>query len=1517
MINKLTSIFTSPQKMNEEADSALMAGIKSQFPIENKDYKLELRNISVAKKEYDVNDEKDAILKSKSLTYLIRGDLVLIDKASGKVIDSEHNVPLSDTFFITDKHTLIYKGNNYTIANQLQLLPGAYTRSRNTGELETHFNTGTGRSFSITLEPQTGLFYLEVATSRIPLAPLIANVFEIAPKSVGRYIPMELWENNIKSFAGKENKAVSDMYQRMVSTRLQKKNISYEETVQTLKASLESSQLHEKTTDLTLGKSFSSVQAEALLLAMKNLVDVYTGKREEDNRDSLQFKRVQNLPDYLYRRFEKEHASVTKIKDKLLFNLSRVKTKPPKIRDFVPTKPFNKVYSSYILTSPLVATPSETNPIESWENVGKVTVLGADEGGIGEERGVPMSARNIDPSHLGIIDPSRTPESSHAGIDQRFTISAKRDREGNLYSEVVDNLGKTHYLSVPEMMKTIIGFPGQKGRAKVQAQAYGQLVEVNAKDVRYWIPSATNLYTITTNLVPFLNSNHPGRLTMAGKAIPQALSLVNREVPLVQTVFKGDKTFVEALGEEISRVSKVNGVVTSVDHDVVVIKDSEGKLHKIKPVRNLPFNMKGFLDDEHPIVTVGEKVKQGQPLFDNNYTKKGILSLGKNLTAAYIPWKGYNHEDGLVLSRAAADSLSSHHSYKIDYDVTSDAVMKKSFISRYFPGKFTKDQLDKLDERGFAKIGVRLDHGDPAYAVLEKRIPSPEEIALGKLHKSLVNPYRLVVEYWTHTESGKVIDAHTEGKYIRILVRSIKPLDIGDKLTGLHGNKGVVSLILENNKMPYNKDTGEPLDILLNPASVTSRINLGQLAETAAAKIAKKTGKPYKVTNFGNDSNLETLMSELKKHGLKDTNEIVDPTTNKSFGQILSGPQYFLKLYKTTDSNYSARNIGGYDSTFQPTKGGEEGSKSVGWMEALGLLGSNARANMREMITTKSEQNDEFWKRFASGQPLPKPKMTFATQKFFDYLKGSGINVNMTDTHIQARPMTDHDIIHMSNGEVKEPLMLSAKNLTPERGGLFDPAITGGIHGQKWSHYRLAEPIVNPVFERAVKSVLGLSSGEFNGLVQGTVGVKKHLKDEFHIHDIATGKVLNKIKLTKGLTEEEEELEKEEDETHTKLSSETVQDKIKTGGEGFKELLSNVNVTNQIRTLLEDIRTTRSVSKKDAMIKKLKYLHGLKEMGMKPEEAYIISHMPVIPPISRPLIIQGGNRIEHSDVSMLYKDHMLINNSLKDIVDLLPPEALVTERKALYDGAKAVMGLGEAVSGASRGRGLKGLLQQISGTSGPKTGFFHSKLLSKKQDFSGRATIYAEPNLKFNEAAIPKDMLWTMGKLHIIRDLVKNGYDRISAEKAWVDRSTAAVNSFNKFIKEVPVILNRAPTLMKSNITAHWAVPVEGQTIGINPLHLPLYAGDYDGDAFTVHLPMTPEAVSEARSKLLPQHHIHDYRKGLGVSMMAPQHEAVLGGVYMTEPDMKQKTVNFKTEQEALYALERGDIQENTPITIG
>ena len=1519
-MSELRSLFSSPSEVADSTDQAMIQGITGQFPIVGRRYRLDIGNLVAQRKDYTHLDEKKAILSGSSLTYPIKGSAVLTDVTSGKVVDRVDNYTFCDTYHLTGKHTVIYSGNNYVASNLLVRLPGVFVRHTNTGDLEAEFNTGTGQSFTILLYPKEQMFRLEVGGSEVPVAVLLHTVLGVANTTVEKYVPPGIWEKNLAAVQGKEDRYVTTLYNKFVASYQQNKKDSIETKITKLREAVMKGELSKVTTKITMGVEKNTMDPEIFLLALKNLVLVYRGDKEEDNRDSLQFKRVQGLSDFISNRFDKNSDVVKKAALRIKFNLDRFISNSagvPTVRQILGTKPFNKVFTDFIVNSTLSSTPTETNPIESIESVGKVTLIGPKEGGAGSERMIPMEARNIHASNLGILDPSRTPESSSAGIDLRFTIAAKRDKQGLLYTTVKDKSGQMKDVSVQELMNSTVGFPNQETENnlptdKIHAQVKGKMREVQRRDVDYWIADSTHQYTITTNLVPFLNLNHPGRLTMAGKAITQALSIENREVPLVQSVDDKGVPFSKSLGHMISTKSPVDGVVISVSNERVSIKATDGRVVDIDLVKNLPFNMKGFIDDMAPKVKQGDRVSKGQLLADNNYTKDGHLTLGRNLYCGYMPYKGFNHEDGLVLSRSCASELSSNHAYKYSYDLKADTITMKSLFRRFFPSEFSAAQVDKLDDRGIIKQGQVLNYGDPIYAFLEKKVPSEIDRALGRLDKQLSVPYRKVVEVWEHEEQGQVVDVFSDHTSLRVIVKSVKPLTIGDKLTGLHGNKGIVSLILEDHEMPHSKTTGKPLDILLNPASVTSRINYGQIAEVAAAKIASKVGTPYKVRNFqsfGTEGAMSGLKKELGSHGLSDTDEVYDPKTGKKFGDILCGPQYFLKLFKTTDSNYSARNVGKYDSYLQPAKGGDEGAKGIGYMEMLGLLGSDARKNLKEIATIKSEKNEEYWGKFQRGEPLPKPKVTFATRKFFDYLKGAGIHVREENGDLVAAPMTDVDTLQMSHGAIQNASVIAAKNNQVEKGGLFDLGATGGLTGTKWSHYKLSEPVLNPIFEKPVRTILGLTGTDVEGIASGSIGVHVIDKGNVSLHSTTTGEELKRIRTSFTVPEAKELIKKA-----------ATQDPygLLVGGEAFKAMLSHIHPETELRATSDMYKSTKAVAKKDVLAKRMKYLKGLVNTGLdKPESAYVIQHVPILPPVMRPVIDKGANNIEFGDLNKLYKEMILSDQEgVAGLKDILPASEMVSQRKGLYDSIKAVAGLGSATGPSSSKQELKGIIRAITGDEGPKMGMFHSRILKRNQDMSGRSTIYAAPDVGFNQAKFPKDMMWSMFKMHIIRELVRNGMRFPEAKVAYDNKTLAAQNMFNKLSKEIPIILNRPPTLMKTNEMAVYGIPIEEKTIGLNILHLPGYAADFDGDALMTYLPTTPEAIQEAKQKLLPSRHLSDARLGYGNSMFAPGHEAILGSVHLTRPNTDERVHDFKTESEALEALHAGKINDNTPIRI-
>ena len=267
---------------------------------------------------------------------------------------------------------------------------------------------------------------------------------------------------------------------------------------------------------------------------------------------------------------------------------------------------------------------------------------------------------------------------------------------------------------------------------------------------------------------------------MAGKALPQSLSLKEREEPLVQTVDHNGVPYVKSLASVFSNKFGVSGTVTKVTPKSVTVMDKNEKEHTTHLVDNLPYNEKGYHDDEPHNFKPGDNVLEGQGISDNNYTKNGNLALGKNLHVAYIPWKGSNHEDGIVVSRSTANSMTSNHAYKFSYTSDKNTTLDANKFKSQFQRKYTPKQLLGFGPNGIPKKGRVLEYGDPIALIMEDREVSDTDKVLGRLHKSLISAYRDSSIIWDHHELGTIVDVDFTGRDIRILVRSEKKLDMGD-----------------------------------------------------------------------------------------------------------------------------------------------------------------------------------------------------------------------------------------------------------------------------------------------------------------------------------------------------------------------------------------------------------------------------------------------------------------------------------------------------------------------------------------------------------------------------------------------------------------------------------------------------------------------------------------------------------------------------------------------------------------
>lgn len=1349
------------EEKREDVRKALVKSIKDSFPIESNKFKLELDNAHHVARDISLNDEKDAILTKKSILEPIKGDLTLTNKETGEIVDKVKDVTLANSPRLSQRYGFILAGNEYNLKNQQRLRSGIYARTRANDELETSFNLKKGANFRLSMTPETGNFYMELGNNKIPLQPILKQL-GLKDEDIKKSWGEELYKVNQDQFESKGGASIDKLYSKLVPDYKKKEGESLEDKVGKIKEYYNNTELDKEITKSTLNKEFDRVTPEALLAASKSLLDTFKGEKEEDDRDSLEYQKIYAIEDHLSNRIELDRK---KIQNKLKSKLDN-KGESPKIKEIYNSSLFTEPVKNFITTAELSTLPSQINPVEIFERNATITKMG--EGGIGSERAIPFSSRSTHHSQVGFIDPYATPESEKAGIDVRLSQLAAKDEQGVPHVPLLDaKTGKLEYVPVVALKNKVIAFANQEmTKGNVDALKHGEVVKAKPSEIDYIHPHINMQYSLSTNSMPFMDGAQGNRIIMSSKMQSQAVPLVTRENPLVtsESMFgKKYKSMDEEIANYILPKSPENGEVTNIDADFIYIVDKAKKIHKVPYERDFPLASKTYIDTELKIKK-GDIVKKGQILGDNNFTKDGKLALGKNLDVAYLSYYGKNSNDGMIVSETGAKKLTSMHMYKKNSFVDDQTVINKNKYITNYPQKYINSQLKGLDSDGVVKPGTILKKGDPIILTMKEKVPSMDDIMFGKLHKSLSKKYADNSVEWDKDDEGEVIDVKKTKDGVVATVKTFSPLKVGDKITNRYGGKGVVSEIISDEKM-IKDAKGNALDLLVTQSGVLSRVNPAQIHETVLGKVAHKTGKPYTIQNFKQVDNNKYVEEEMAKHGVKDTEDVFDPVSGKTIPNIMVGKSYIYKLSKSTDTNFSARNIGGYDSNQQPTTGGKEGAKALGQMEINALFAHNARNILKEASTIRSQKNDEFWRAVQLGLPIPNVKSSFVMDKFTGMLKGSGINVQRKDNNFTMIPLTDNDVDKIEN-VVDNGKMLHAKDLKPEKGGLFDEFVTGGVSGEKWSKIKLQEPVVNPVFEGSVKRLLGVT--------------------------------------TKDLVN----LQKEK------------------GGEYIRGLLKDINVDKKLKELEEGLKTV-SKSKLDDHLKQIKSLRALKKNNLTPDKAYVLSSLPVLPPIMRPITPSVKGDLLINDSNYLYRDVLLANEALGKTILNSDKKKI---RGHLNSATSALFGLSAPVSPQLQGKRVKGFIENIAGDS-PKYGFYQHNLIRKRQDVSGRGTAVPDINLELDQVGIPEDMAWTMFKPFIIGSMVKNGVPAVDAKKQVEDRTVLAKDHLSREISNRPVIINRAPSLHKFNLVGAYGKVVPGQTLRVNPLIERGLGLDYDGDS--------------------------------------------------------------------------------------
>jgi len=626
--------------------------------------------------------------------------------------------------------------------------------------------------------------------------------------------------------------------------------------------------------------------------------------------------------------------------------------------------------------------------------------------------------------------------------------------------------------------------------------------------------------------------------------------------------------------------------------------------------------------------------------------------------------------------------------------------------------------------------------------------------------------------------------------------------------SNLYGGKGVIGSILPDDQMPKDSQ-GRPFDLLINPYGIVSRHNPAQIAEMLLAKVAEHTGKSYQISAFEDYDIMDFVEDELKKHGVSPTDDVQLPEGRMAKG-ILTGSPYYMRLHHNAADKESGVGEGGYTMVGTPTR--EEGGdkpKRVGTLEMDALVAHGSTDVIKDVKLVKGQENREFFKDIMDGKQPPAPKISPMYRKFIATLQAAGVRVNPVNEgrSLQLVAMTDTDVQNMSSGEITNPETVKWKSkysrdlrgdadLSPVDGGLFDRGITGGMGGNRWSHISLPERVPNPVYEKSIRSMLGLTENELRQVMSGQRDING----------------------------------------------------FGTGPRALEAALNHLDTDRQLEALKAQYKVSDKPSVKDKLAKQIRAYQGVKNMGIRPRDL-LTNKVLVIPPVFRPVSITPGFEII-SDANMLYKDLLDAGDNFKKISEVAGQDMSGEALLSVYDAYKAVTGLGDPVKKERVQKGVKGLLKDIFGPSGNKTSIVQRNLIGTPASYSSRGVITPDPNLSMDEIGVPEDKAWEMFHPFVVRRLIQgttgSPEEKKRALKAVSERQPVARDALLKEMSERPVLYSRAPVLHKYGMIAGYAVPVPGHAIRVNIPTMKGFNADFDGNCIAgsskivVNFPLTP-----------------------------------------------------------------------------
>ena len=812
--------------------------------------------------------------------------------------------------------------------------------------------------------------------------------------------------------------------------------------------------VHEKVRLIILRQLLEQYQGDELKEAIKDNIDILIPKHiivddmfasvnylcclahgigTADDIDHLGNRRVRSVGELLQNQFRIGFSRMERvIRERMTLQDLDIVTP----QSLINIRPVTAAIKEFFGSSPLSQFMDQTNPLAELTHKRRMSALGP--GGLSRER-ANFDVRDVHYSHYGRLCPIETPEGPNIGLISYLASYARVNEYGFLVTPfrkvrkpdcfVTDEV---EYMTADVEDRYIVAQAtepldenGCLKNKRVTCRHRDEIIEVDRERVDYVDISPRMMVSIATAMIPFLENDDANRALMGANMQRQAVPLMTTEAPIVATGIEHKC----AVDSGVTILAEEDGYVESVSATNIVVRYDSGEVKNYKLIKFSRSNQ-GTCINQRPVVGAGERVAKGDVIADGPSTSHGEISLGKNILVGYMNWEGYNYEDAILLNERLVmeDVFTSIHVEEYECDAR-DTKLGPEEITRDIPG-VGDDALKFLDERGIISVGAEVRSGD---ILVGKVTPkgetdlTAEERLLRAIFGEKAREVRDTSLKVPHGESGIIVDVKVftreagdemspgVNQVVRVYIAQKRKISVGDKMAGRHGNKGVVSRILPREDMPYMPD-GTPLDIVLNPLGVPSRMNIGQVLEVHLGYAAQALG--WKVaTPVFNGANEATIRETLRQAGLREDGKSVmyDGRTGEKFdNDVTVGWVYFLKLHHLVDDKIHARSTGPYSLVTQQPLGGKAqfGGQRFGEMEVWALEAYGAAYTLQEILTVKSDDvtgRVKTYEAIVKGNNIPQPGVPESFKVLVKELQSLCLDIRVLDENGQEIELKDDD----------------------------------------------------------------------------------------------------------------------------------------------------------------------------------------------------------------------------------------------------------------------------------------------------------------------------------------------------------------------------------------------------------------------------------------------------------------------------------------------------------------------------